>query len=152
MFFGNNLSPIRRNTNFVCRYTITVHQTHPSGTHKFQWVKPLGARSAFMFFVSFLSSFFAHAYRPNCLIFKTFVKTGRWWSREEWRAMIYLAGVTWLPEGSILGFVLGMTLSCIHIFIVTVSFLYWCVMRPACQHFFKHSCSLFIYESWSNLI
>jgi len=37
-------------------------------------------------------------------------------------------------------FVLGMTLDCIHIFIVTGSFLYWCVMRSASQHFFIHSC------------
>jgi len=36
--------------------------------------------------------------------------------------------------------VLGMTLNCIHIFIVTGSFLYWCVMRPASQRFFIHSC------------
>jgi len=35
----------------------------------------------------------------------------------------------------------GMTLICIHIFIVTGSFLYWCVMRPASQRFFFiHSC------------
>jgi len=31
-------------------------------------------------------------------------------------------------------------LNCIHIFIVTGSFLYWCVLRPASQHFFIHSC------------
>jgi len=37
-------------------------------------------------------------------------------------------------------YVLGMTLNCIHIFIVTGSFLYWCVMWPASQHFFIHSC------------
>jgi len=36
--------------------------------------------------------------------------------------------------------VLGMTLKCFHIFIVTGSFLYWCVMRPASQRFFIHSC------------
>jgi len=36
--------------------------------------------------------------------------------------------------------VLGRTLNCIHIFIVTGSFLYWCVMRPASQRFFIHSC------------
>jgi len=36
--------------------------------------------------------------------------------------------------------VLGMTLNCIHNFIVTGSFLYWCVMRSASQRFFKHSC------------
>jgi len=36
--------------------------------------------------------------------------------------------------------VLGMTLNCIHIFIVTGSFLYWCVRRPASQRFFIHSC------------
>jgi len=35
---------------------------------------------------------------------------------------------------------LGMTLNCIHIFIVTGSLLYWCVMRPASQRFFIHSC------------
>jgi len=35
-----------------------------------------------------------------------------------------------------------MTLNCIHIFVVTGSFLYWCVMRPASQRFFIHS---FIY-------
>jgi len=35
--------------------------------------------------------------------------------------------------------VLGMTLNCIHIFIVTGSFLHWCVMRPASQRFFIHS-------------
>jgi len=34
----------------------------------------------------------------------------------------------------------GMTLNCIHIFIVTDSFLYWCVMRPASQRFFIHNC------------
>jgi len=33
-----------------------------------------------------------------------------------------------------------MTLNCIHIFIVTGSFLYWCVMRLASQRFFIHSC------------
>jgi len=33
-----------------------------------------------------------------------------------------------------------MTLNGIHIFIFTGSFLYWCVMRPASQHFFIHSC------------
>jgi len=32
-----------------------------------------------------------------------------------------------------------MTLNCIHIFIVTDSFLYWCVMRPTNQRFFIHS-------------
>jgi len=36
--------------------------------------------------------------------------------------------------------VLGMTLNCIHIFIVTGSFLYWSIMRPASQRFFIHSC------------
>jgi len=36
--------------------------------------------------------------------------------------------------------VVGMTLNCIHIFIVTGNFLYWCVMRPASQRFFIHSC------------
>jgi len=49
--------------------------------------------------------------------------------------------------------VLGMTLNCIHTdwcpwhdvklhphFIVTGSFLYWCVMRPASQRFFIHNC------------
>jgi len=36
--------------------------------------------------------------------------------------------------------VLDMTLNCIHIFIVTGSFLYWCVMRPASRRFFIHSC------------
>jgi len=34
------------------------------------------------------------------------------------------------------GFVLGMTLNCIRIFIVTGSFFYWCVIRPARQRFF----------------
>jgi len=33
-----------------------------------------------------------------------------------------------------------MTLICFHIFIVTGSFLYWCVTRPASEHFFIHSC------------
>jgi len=37
-------------------------------------------------------------------------------------------------------FVLGMTLNCIHIFIVSGSFLYWCVMRLASQRFFIHNC------------
>jgi len=32
------------------------------------------------------------------------------------------------------------TLNCIHIFIVTGSFFYWCVMKPASQRFFIHSC------------
>jgi len=36
--------------------------------------------------------------------------------------------------------VLGMTLNCIHISIVTGSLLYWYVMRPASQRFFIHSC------------
>jgi len=36
--------------------------------------------------------------------------------------------------------VLGMTLNWIHIFIVTGSFLYWCVIMPANQRFFIHSC------------
>jgi len=36
--------------------------------------------------------------------------------------------------------VLGMTLNCIHIRIVTGSFFYRCVMRPASQRFFIHSC------------
>jgi len=36
--------------------------------------------------------------------------------------------------------VLGMTLNCVHIFIVTVRLLYWCVMRPASQRFFIRSC------------
>jgi len=36
--------------------------------------------------------------------------------------------------------VLGITLNGIHIFIVTGSFLYWCVMRLASQRFFIHSC------------
>jgi len=36
--------------------------------------------------------------------------------------------------------VLGIMLNCIHIFIITGSFLYWCVMRPASQRFFIHSC------------
>jgi len=40
----------------------------------------------------------------------------------------------------VLACVLGMTLNCIHIFIVTGSFLYWCVMRPASQRFFILSC------------
>jgi len=34
----------------------------------------------------------------------------------------------------------GMTLNCIRIFIVAGSFLHWCVMRPASQRFFIHSC------------
>jgi len=33
-----------------------------------------------------------------------------------------------------------MTLNCIHIFIVTGSFLYWCVKRLASQRFFIYSC------------
>jgi len=44
----------------------------------------------------------------------------------------------------------GVTLNCIHIFIVTGSFLYPCVMRPS-----SRVCSytvVFIYESWSYLI
>jgi len=49
--------------------------------------------------------------------------------------------------------VLGMMLNCIHIFIVTGSFLYWCVMRLASQRFFIHSCIylghiLFSIVSW----
>jgi len=36
--------------------------------------------------------------------------------------------------------VLGMTLNCIHIFIVTGNVLYWCVMRPASQRLFIYSC------------
>jgi len=38
----------------------------------------------------------------------------------------------------------GMTLNCIQIFIVTGSFLYWFVMRPASQRFSIHSCILII--------
>jgi len=34
----------------------------------------------------------------------------------------------------------GMTLNCIHVFIVTGSFSYWFVMRPASQRFFIHCC------------
>jgi len=34
----------------------------------------------------------------------------------------------------------GMTLNCIRIFIVTSSFLYWCVMRPVSQCFFIQIC------------
>jgi len=34
-----------------------------------------------------------------------------------------------------------MTLNCIHIFIVTGSFLYWYVIRPASRRFFIHSCN-----------
>jgi len=37
-----------------------------------------------------------------------------------------------------MSFVQGMTLNCINIFIVTGSFLYRCVMRPASQRFFIH--------------
>jgi len=36
--------------------------------------------------------------------------------------------------------VLGMSLTCIHIFIITESFSYWCVMRPASLRFFIYSC------------
>jgi len=36
--------------------------------------------------------------------------------------------------------ILGMTLNCIHTFIVTGSFLYWCVIRPASKRFIRHSC------------
>jgi len=35
---------------------------------------------------------------------------------------------------------MGMTLNCIHVFVVTGSFLYWCVMRLASHRFFKNSC------------
>jgi len=42
--------------------------------------------------------------------------------------------------GIITRYVLGMTLNCIHIFIVTGSFLYGCVIRPASQRFFIYSC------------
>jgi len=35
---------------------------------------------------------------------------------------------------------LGMTLNCLHIFIVTGGFLFRCVMKPASQHFFIQSC------------
>jgi len=38
---------------------------------------------------------------------------------------------------------LGMTLNCIHIFFVTCSFLYWCVMRPVSQRFLIH-CSIYV--------
>jgi len=46
----------------------------------------------------------------------------------------------WRWTASTLSGVQGMTLNCIHIFIVTGSFLYWCVMRPANQRFFIHNC------------
>jgi len=38
----------------------------------------------------------------------------------------------------------GMTLNCIHIFVVTGSFLYWCVRRPASQRFFIRGCIYWI--------
>jgi len=45
------------------------------------------------------------------------------------------------PSLSSTFYIPGMTLNCIHIFIVTGSFLFWCVMRPASQRFFLiHSC------------
>jgi len=47
--------------------------------------------------------------------------------------------------------VLGMTLNCIHIFIVTGGFLYSCVMRPRPVSVFSYTV-VFIYESWSYLI
>jgi len=40
--------------------------------------------------------------------------------------------------------VLGMTLNCIHIFIVTGSLLYWCVMRPTSQRFFIGPTQLYL--------
>jgi len=46
----------------------------------------------------------------------------------------------WRKSASTPSDVQVMTLNCIHIFIVTGSFLYWCVMRPASQRFFIHSC------------
>jgi len=56
---------------------------------------------------------------------------------------IALNSTPWLmkPPGLQLSLrVVGMTLNYIHIFIVTGSFLYWCVMRPASHRFFIHSC------------
>jgi len=44
------------------------------------------------------------------------------------------------PLAYVLGMTLNCSLNCIHIFIVTGSFLYWCVMRPASQRFFIRSC------------
>jgi len=40
----------------------------------------------------------------------------------------------------VMSIVQGMMLNCIHIFIVTGSFLYWCVIKLASQRFFIHSC------------
>jgi len=47
---------------------------------------------------------------------------------------VELAKITWMCDFSL--YVLGVTLNCIHLFIVTISFIYWCVMRPASLRFF----------------
>jgi len=83
-------------------------------------------------------------------------------TRWGWK---YSGGKTWLDTNSVfehtthgtqyilrtylLTLVLGMTLNCMHIFIVTGSFLYWYVMRPVSV--FSYTV-VFIYESWSYLI
>jgi len=53
---------------------------------------------------------------------------------------LHTGNLTTIIDASTPSDVQCMTLNCIHIFIVTGSFLYWCVMRPASQRFFIHSC------------
>jgi len=67
-------------------------------------------------------------YRTNTSFF-LFVKL--WWQMDPVSAnsrKLYKKGI-WAT----------VLINCIHIFIVTGSFLYWCVMRPARQRFFIHS-------------
>jgi len=53
---------------------------------------------------------------------------------------IHFTSWAWRQTASAPSDVQGIMLNCIHIFIVFGSFLYWCVMSPASQRFFIHSC------------
>jgi len=59
----------------------------------------------------------------------------------SWRMLMHRQMLGWCrPRSPLSLHVLAMTLNCIHIFIVTASFLYLCVMRPASQRFYIYSC------------
>jgi len=92
LFFRNNSSPMRRITNFVCRYNNMVHQTHPSGTLICGLnPPPQGGGNAFIFVCCFVI-----AKWPNGLIFKIIVKAGSWRPREVVRVpWHYQPGSTW---------------------------------------------------------
>jgi len=54
--------------------------------------------------------------------------------------VLHARSLAHLRRATLGNLVQGMTLNCIGIFIVTGSSLYCCVMRPASQRFFIHSC------------